>query len=54
MYCDGSCEHLDCKKKKCIKFNKKLAYCKHRGSVGFTVFEKCDECKFPERFVIKG
>jgi hypothetical protein len=48
MYCDGMCEHLDCKKKKCVKHKKKLTYAKYGWGY---VFEKCDECKFPERFV---
>lgn len=43
-YC-GQCEKLDFRKRRCSKHNKKLSYTKRTGSISFTVFEKCDECK---------
>ena len=43
IYC-GSCDHLNERKKRCDKFNQRLAYMKHTGAIKFVVFEKCAEC----------
>ena len=45
MYC-GNCEHLNHKRKKCDKYNKKLGYMSFRGKgISFISFEKCAECE---------
>ena len=44
LYCDGRCAHLS-SKHRCKAFgNKKLAYVKKKGFMGYEVHEKCQEC----------
>lgn len=45
MYC-GNCEHVNSKKKKCDKYNKKLGYMKYSSkSLSYISFERCRECE---------
>jgi hypothetical protein len=44
VYC-GSCASIDERKKKCDKYDRKLAYVRYSGAVKYTVYEKCRECR---------
>ena len=39
MYCNGNCEYLDQKHRKCLLTGKKLAYMKVSGSISYEVYE---------------
>ena len=39
MYCNGNCEHLDRKHKKCLLTGNKLCYMRVRGSISYDVYE---------------
>lgn len=48
MYCDGNCEFLDKKRKKCLLTGKKLCYMKVRGSISYDAYEHIGFCKKDE------
>ena len=48
MYCNGNCEHLDRKRKKCLLTGNKLCYMKVRGSISYDVYEHIGFCKKDE------
>ena len=48
MYCNGNCEHLDRKHKKCLLTGKKLCYMKVRGSISYDSYEHIGFCKKDE------
>lgn len=47
-YCNGDCKYLDEKKHCCMKYRRKLAYCRRTGNIAFTVHEKCRGCQKDE------
>lgn len=48
MYCNGTCQYLNKRKRKCELTGEKLAYLKQTGSVSFTVYEHTGICKGDE------
>ena len=45
MYCNGNCEHLDRKHKKCLLTGKKLCYVKVRGIISYDAYEHIGFCE---------
>ena len=48
MYCNGTCQYLNERKRKCELTGEKLACLKQTGSVSFTVYEHTGICKGDE------
>ena len=49
MYCKGDCNFLNERRHICSKTGKKLAYCKFRGAVKFSIHEHEGFCEENER-----
>lgn len=49
MYCNGNCEHLDRKHKKCLLTGNKLCYMRVRGSISYDVYNILDFVKKTRR-----
>lgn len=45
MYCNGNCEHLDRKHKKCLLTGRELCYMKVQGSISYDVYEHIGFCE---------
>ena len=45
MYCNGNCEYLDQKHRRCLLTGKKLAHMSVSGSISYEVYEHIGFCE---------